>query len=207
MRVRVVGVLIATAILSLFPACGPNVGPRDEVAVLETSYGRIVIEFLYDNAPRHVANFKELTREGFYNGTKFHKVVTAPPNKPIAIQGGDPNTINGEPSTWGFGQPGQKTVKAEFSNTIRHSRGTVSAARKKNDPDSATSQFFICLTSDPEYDGQYSIFGRIIDGMNVVDTIARAPLIQNSPIPRDPVVIQRAYLVKRSELGLTEDGR
>lgn len=208
MRVEyaVLGALICAAVLVL-PACGPDVGPRDEVAVLETSYGRIVIEFLPDLAPRHVANFKKLTREGFYNGTRFHKIVKDRANQPIAVQGGDPNTISGDRSTWGYGQPGQKTVPAEFSKTIRHQRGIVSAARKTEDPNSATSQFFICLTSDPTYDGQFSIFGRVIDGMNVVEAIARAPLIPKSTIPMDPVVVQRVYLAKRSAALAQEDGQ
>ncbi|HMG34488.1 MAG TPA: peptidylprolyl isomerase [Blastocatellia bacterium] len=199
----VVRALILAALCGLIlGSCKPNVGPRDEVAVLETNYGRIVFEFLPDDAPRHVANFKELTREGFYNGTRFHKIVKDRRNSPIAIQGGDPNTISGAPSTWGYGQPGQKTIPAEFSKTLRHSRGTVSAARRTSDPNSATSQFFICVTDDPEYDGQFSIFARVIDGMNIVESIAKAPTLTNSTVPLDPVVVQRIYLVRRSELDL-----
>src|SRR5262249_45935730 len=144
----------------------------DKVAVFETSYGRIVIELLPEDAPKHVANFKDLIQNGFYDGTKFHRIVKDN-TKLVAVQGGDPNTVAGDPSTWGAGQPGQKTVQAEFSKTLRHVRSTVSAARKQNDLDSATSQFFICVSSEREWDGKYSIFGRVIDGMNVVDTIAR----------------------------------
>jgi cyclophilin family peptidyl-prolyl cis-trans isomerase len=181
-------------------ACGPNVGPRDEVAVLETTYGRIVIEFLPDVAPYNVANFKGLTREGFYDGTRFHKVVRDQTNKPVAIQGGDPNTISGNRSTWGYGQPGQKTVRGEFSKSVHTERGIVAASRKSDDPNSATSQFFICLAADPSYDGKYSIFGKVIEGMNVVESIARAPLIKNTSQPVDPVVVRRAYLAKRNDV-------
>src|SRR5580693_2048678 len=140
MRAIVSFVLVLGVLGSL--SCRHRLG-KDEVAVLETSYGRIVIEFYSDQAPKQVANFVELTQAGFYDGTKFHRIVGAAPNL-IAIQGGDPNTVSGDPSTWGKGQPGQKTVPAEFSNTLKHVRGIVSAARKDNDKNSATSQFFIC---------------------------------------------------------------
>ncbi|HEY6333611.1 MAG TPA: peptidylprolyl isomerase [Blastocatellia bacterium] len=180
---------------------------KDTVAVLETSYGRIVIELYPDQAPKHVANFVELTEAGFYDGTKFHRIVGKAP-KLVAIQGGDPNTVSGDPSTWGQGQPGQKTVPAEFSNTLKHVRGVVSAARK-SDINSATSQFFICVAPEPQWDQQgqggqqdrrYSIFGHVVEGMNVVDTIAHAPEWPNSDRPLDPVVVTKAYITKRSEL-------
>ena len=178
---------------------GKSVASDDEVAVLETTYGRIVIEFLPNDAPRHVANFKELAAEGFYNGMKFHRLAKKS-DRTIAIQGGDPNSINGAPSTWGQGQPGQKTVEAEFSSTLKHERGIVSAARKGGDVNSATSQFFICIASEPNWDGQYSIFGKVIDGMNVADLIAGAPVWPKGERPMDPVVITKAYLIKRDQL-------
>ncbi len=177
-------------------ACGRKPEVDNEVAVLETSYGRIVIEFLPTVAPRHVQNFKDLAQENFYDGTKIHRIVKDK-NKIVAIQGGDPNTINGDPGTWGAGQPGQKTVPAEFS-TLKHERGTVSAARKEKDPNSATSQFYICITAQPGLDGQYSIFGRVIEGMNVVDSIARAPARGEKPV--DPVVVNRVYIIRREDL-------
>ena len=118
---------------------------------------------------------------------------------PVAIQGGDPNTINGDPATWGQGQPGQPTVPAEFSTDLKHERGVVSAARRGDDVDSATSQFFICTTSYPQWDGQYTIFGKVIDGMNVVDSIARAPMMPRTDRPMDPVVVNRVYVAKKSE--------
>jgi peptidyl-prolyl cis-trans isomerase B (cyclophilin B) len=170
----------------------------DEVAVLETSYGRIVIEFLPNVAPKHAANFKELARDGFYDGTRFHRLVLDK-GKPMAIQGGDPNTIAGDPASWGQGQRDQKTVPAEFS-AMKHERGIVSAARKGKDVNSATSQFFICTAAQPGFDGQYSIFGRVLEGMNVVDTIARAPIVPKTERPVDPVVLNRAYIIKRAEL-------
>ena len=187
---------LITVILLLSGSCRrPD---DDEVAVLETNYGRIVIEFLPKLAPKHVANFKELVQDGFYDGTRFHRIVMDKTRR-VAIQGGDPNTINGAPSTWGLGQRGQKTVPAEFSK-LKHERGIVSAARLPNDPNSATSQFFILAGSQPSFDGQYSIFGRVIEGMNVVDSIALAPTNPKSEMPTDPVVVNRAYIAKRDEV-------
>jgi peptidyl-prolyl cis-trans isomerase B (cyclophilin B) len=172
----------------------------DDVAVLETNYGRIVIEFLPQEAPKNVANFIELTRDGFYDGTRFHRIVGKSGAKLVAIQGGDPNTISGDPSTWGQGQPGQKTVQGEFTKSVKHVRGMVSMARKQNDVNSATSQFFICVAPEPQWDGQYSIFGRVIDGMNIVDSIAHGPVWPNTDKPMDPVTITKATIQKRAEL-------
>jgi cyclophilin family peptidyl-prolyl cis-trans isomerase len=174
------------------------VGDPDEVAVLETSYGKIVIEFYPKQAPRHVAHFKELASMHFFDGTRIHRLVRSG-STPVAIQGGDPNTINGDPSTWGQGQPGQVTLEAEISTALKHVRGTVSAARRPKDKNSATSQFFICASSYPSWDGEYSIFGQVIEGLNVVDQIALAPLIPKTDRPLDPVVVSRFYLAKRSE--------
>ena len=202
MKIRTVlrlAALVALS-LSLLSCKHAAVGDKDEVAVLETNYGRIVIEFYPDEAPKHVANFKELARERFYDGTKIHRLAKDKANKVIAIQGGDPNTINGDPSTWGMGQPDQKTVPAEFSKTLKHERGTLSAARKAEDVNSASSQFFICVAPNPQWDGQYTIYGRVIQGMNVVDAIARAPMIARTEKPADPVVVNRVYITKRSEV-------
>jgi peptidyl-prolyl cis-trans isomerase B (cyclophilin B) len=176
-----------------------DVGGEDEVAVLETNYGKIVMEFYSKEAPKHVANFKQLTRENFYDGTKFHRLVKDKTSM-IAIQGGDPNSISGQPASWGTGQPGQKTVPAEFSKTLKHVRGVVSMARRGNDINSATSQFFICASDRPEWDGQYTIFGKVIEGMNVVDAIIRAPIVQGTERPVDPVVVNRVTIVKRDQV-------
>ncbi|HKP14167.1 MAG TPA: peptidylprolyl isomerase [Blastocatellia bacterium] len=179
-------------------SCGRKEDPN-EVAVLDTSYGQIVIEFMPDVAPKNVANFKELAREQFYDGTKFHRIIKIE-GKTIGVQGGDPNTISGDPSTWGMGQPGQKRVVGEFSKTLKHGPGIVSMARVSNDPNSATSQFFICVAPNPQWDGQYSIFGKVIEGMNVVEAISRAPVAKNGSLPLDPVVIKSARIVKRQEI-------
>jgi cyclophilin family peptidyl-prolyl cis-trans isomerase len=180
-------------------SCGTETGAIDEVAILETNYGRIVIEFYPKEAPKSVANFKSLSREGFYNGTKFHRLVRDQGTY-IAIQGGDPNSISGDPSTWGMGQPGQKTVPAEFTANLKHVRGAVSMARKSGDVNSATSQFFICVSNKPEWDGQYTVFGKVIEGLNVVDTIVRAPMAPNSDKPVDPVTVSSISIDKLSNL-------
>lgn len=180
-------------------SCG-DAGPggEDEVAVIETNYGKIVIEFFPKEAPKHVANFKDLARQKFYDGTKFHRLVKDRQNL-VAIQGGDPNSISGAPGTWGMGQPGQKTVPAEFSSTRKHVRGIVSMARRSDDVNSATSQFFICASTRPDWDNNYTIFGRVIEGMNVVDAILGAPVISGTERPVDPVVVSRVSIVKREE--------
>ena len=198
MKIKGALFLFLAIIMSGSTSCRHKID-TSEVGVLETNYGRIVIEFLPESAPNHVANFKELAREGFYDGTRFHRLVKDK-DRPIAVQGGDPNSINGDPSTWGKGQPGQKTLKAEISPELKHERGMVSAARRPKDKDSATSQFFICINAHPFFDGDYTIFGRVIEGMNVADSIARAPLVKKTERPIDPVVVSKAYIEKREEV-------
>jgi cyclophilin family peptidyl-prolyl cis-trans isomerase len=193
-----VGFLFALFIFGSI-SCATNSGNDDEVAVLDTSYGRIVIEFYPKDAPKHVANFKELARTKFFDGTRFHRLVKDK-GQNIAIQGGDPNTITGDPGTWGMGQPNQKTVAAEFSKTLKHVRGVISMARKGNDVNSATSQFFICTSDRPEWDGQYSVFGNVIEGMKVVDSIVRAPVVTGMDRPVDPVVVNKVSIVKRDQI-------
>jgi peptidyl-prolyl cis-trans isomerase B (cyclophilin B) len=189
---------LALAILAT-GSTGCAAGGADEVAVFETRYGRIVIEFLPEYAPKHVTAFKDMIGDGFYDGTKFHRVL-----KGKIIQGGDPNSKDDDPSDDGLGQPGQATIPAEFSTEIKHTRGIVSAARRGDNKDSATSQFFICLGNEPAYDGQYSIFGRVVEGMNVVSLISEAPVGSGATRERpvDPVEVTRAYLTTRSALGL-----
>jgi peptidyl-prolyl cis-trans isomerase B (cyclophilin B) len=192
---------VIALVSALSVSCGSE--DPDEVAVLETTYGRIVIEFFVKDAPKHVANFKTLVRERSYEGTKFHRLVKIG-NRDVAIQGGDPNSIIGHPDTWGQGNPNQRKVPAEFSRTLKHVRGIVSAARRGNDKDSATSQFFICTAANPTWDGEYSIFGRVIDGMSVVDTIVRAPIWPNTERPMDPVVVTSARLARRGEFAAAQ---
>ena len=140
----------------------------DEIAVLETKFGKIKIKFFSDVAPKHVESFKKLTREGFFNGTIFHRVIPG-----FMIQGGDPKTKDlNLRHEYGTGNPGY-TIPAEFSN-LQHMRGIVSAARSSN-PNSAGSQFFIMVAPAPHLDGQYSIFGEVIEGLDIVDQIVAQP--------------------------------
>ena len=131
--------------------------------------GEIELELFPDVAPLHCANFDSLVTTGFYDGLAFHRVI---PN--FMIQGGDPNSRDQPRHKWGMGAPGQKTVPAEFSD-IPHERGILSTARKGNDVNSATSQFFIMHAHSPHLDGQYTVFGKVVRGMEVVDKIATTP--------------------------------
>src|SRR6476661_4308605 len=131
-----------------------------EVAVIKTSEGEMVVEFWSDVAPNTVENFKKLAKQGFYDGTAFHRVI-----KGFMAQGGDPNTKDeSKRNQWGMGGPGYK-VNAEF-NDRKHTRGVLSMARS-GDPNSAGSQFFICLADAPHLDRQYTAFGRLIKGDDV----------------------------------------
>jgi len=145
-----------------------NTTNTNEVAVITTTEGTMVIEFWPDVAPNTVANFKKLAGKGFYDGTAFHRVI-----KGFMIQGGDPLTKdpNAE-DRWGTGDPGYK-IKAEF-NDRSHVRGVISMARS-NDPDSAGSQFFICHGDPTFLDHQYTAFGKLIKGEDVLEKIGTAP--------------------------------
>jgi peptidyl-prolyl cis-trans isomerase B (cyclophilin B) len=132
-------------------------------AIIETNLGTITFKLLPDLAPETVRNFEKLARDGFYNGTLFHRVIPG-----FMIQGGDPNTKSGNKNTWGTGGPGH-TIKAEFSSRSHH-RGIVSMARAQ-DPNSAGSQFFIVTTDSTFLDRQYTVFGEVIEGMDVTDKI------------------------------------
>lgn len=175
-------------VVSLLTSSDKGKAPK-EVAVIETDFGKIVFEFLPRVAPKHVANFKKLADSGFYNGTAFHRVIPG-----FMIQGGDPNSKGNDRSTYGMGQPGQPTVPAEF-NEMSHKRGIVSAARRGDDINSATSQFFICVADAPHLDGQYSVFGRVIEGMDVVDKIASVPRDQRDN-PLKKVLVKKVYIKK-----------
>ena len=140
----------------------------NEVAVIKTTEGDMVVQFWPDVAPKTVENFKTLARKGFYDGTAFHRVI-----KDFMIQGGDPLTKDqAQESRWGTGDPGYK-IKAEF-NDRHHDRGVLSMARSQ-DPDSAGSQFFICHGTPHFLDKQYTAFGKLIKGDDVLEKIATTP--------------------------------
>ncbi len=160
------------------------------VAVLETSLGTITMELLPELAPEHVKNFVQLADSGFYNGTKFHRVIPG-----FMIQGGDPNSKTPDTSSWGMGD-GPRKLKAEFSapDKASHVRGMVSMARSQ-DPDSASCQFFIVQADSKFLDGKYSIFGKVLSGMEVVDAIANSPRGPNDR-PVTDIVIKKASIKK-----------
>jgi peptidyl-prolyl cis-trans isomerase B (cyclophilin B) len=138
-------------------------------AVIETKFGEIELEFLPEKAPGHVKNFLDLARKGFYDGTIFHRVIPG-----FMIQGGDPNTkdVGAPRARHGTGGPGYQ-IKAEFNDTS-HRRGVLSMARSQ-DPNSAGSQFFICVADSTFLDRQYTAFGKVVRGLEVADKIVNAP--------------------------------
>lgn len=160
---------------------------ENKVAELHTSAGQIDIRFFPDVAPGHVKNFLDLAQQGFYNGTKFHRVIPG-----FMIQGGDPNTKAGDPSTWGMGGS-DKNVNAEF-NSVKHKRGIVSMARS-NSPNSASSQFFIMVADAPFLDNKYSVFGQVTKGMDVADKIVSAQTTgPNNERPVNPIAIDKIVI-------------
>ncbi|HPD33362.1 MAG TPA: peptidylprolyl isomerase [Bacteroidota bacterium] len=161
--------------------------PQYEITVTQKGkeLGKIVIELFPDVAPKHVHNFDSLVSIGFYNGSAFHRVIPG-----FMIQGGSPYSKTDDRDKWGLSDPSQTKVPAEFSS-LHHKRGTISAART-NDPNSATSQFFICVADAPHLDGQYSIFGEVVSGMDVVDKIVNAPRDkQDNPIDKIEMNIKK----------------
>lgn len=135
------------------------------VSLQGETWGEIVLQFYPDIAPNHVNNFCKLAKDAFYDGATFHRVIPG-----FMIQGGDPNSKNPDRSTHGSGGPGYQ-VNAEFSDTL-HTRGVLSMARAQ-DPNSAGSQFFICVADSSFLNGQYTAFGEVESGMDIVDRVVR----------------------------------
>lgn len=177
----------------------PSMTPsnNNEVAVIKTSEGEMVAEFWPDVAPNTVENFKKLARQGFYDGTAFHRIV-----KGFMIQGGDPLTKDeSKESRWGTGDPGYK-IKAEF-NDKPHEKGVLSMARSA-DPDSAGSQFFVMLGRSTHLDHQYTAFGKLIKGMDVLEKIGDTPVTrgpggENSK-PTKRVTVESIKIVPRDQV-------
>lgn len=145
----------------------------NEHAIIKTAHGEMTIEFWPEVAPKTVENFKKLAREEFYDGTAIHRIV-----KGFMIQGGDPLTKDpNQESRWGTGGPGHR-IKAEF-NDRSHVRGVISMARSQ-DPDSAGSQFFICLADAKFLDGNYTAFGKLVAGDEVLEAIGNTPTAAGS---------------------------
>lgn len=193
-------VITVTTLVSLLALTGPQgtalaAEGDDMLAILETNLGTITIEFFSDDAPNHVDNFVGFVESGFYDGTLFHRIMPG-----FMIQGGDPNTIDGDPSTWGKGGPGTM-IDAEF-NQIKHNRGIVSMARTF-DPNSAGSQFFIVHADSNFLDGQYTAFGRAVteESLDTLDKIAAVQTTGdaggNQPVDIEQVRITKAMMVQR----------
>lgn len=144
----------------------------DRLIVMETKQGTIKVQLFDKIAPKHVANIVELVKDGFYDGVTFHRVIPG-----FMIQGGDPNSKDDNLDKHGYGDPSLKKVPAEFSQTLTHQRGILSAARTA-DPNSASSQFFLMHQHSPHLDKQYSIYGQVVEGLAVVDKIVSLPKIK-----------------------------
>ncbi|MCF8467346.1 MAG: peptidylprolyl isomerase [Sneathiella sp.] len=157
----------------ILPLKNASAADPENTLHLDLKYGRVVIEMLPNLAPNHVARIKELTRQGFYDGSKFHRVIE------------DFMAQTGDPTGTGRGGSGRK-LRAEFSNTL-HVRGIVSMARAQS-PHSADSQFFIVLADAPWLDGKYTVWGRVIEGMEFVDLIKKG-VGQSGMVPGEPDII------------------
>lgn len=173
------------------PAADQKGQAANEVAVMKTSAGTMVFEFWPDAAPKTVANFKKLSKEGFYDGTAFHRII-----KGFMVQGGDPNTKDpNKEACYGTGGPGY-SIPAEF-NDHSHQFGVLSMARSA-DPNSAGSQFFICNGNASQLDHQYTAFGKLIKGEDVLKAISDTPVSSNRgemSKPTKRIVIESVKIV------------
>ena len=175
------------------PGVATNKPAGKEVAVIKTTMGEMVLEFWPEVAPKHVENFKKLARQGFYDGAAFHRVI-----KNFMIQGGDPNTKDeAKRGQWGQGGPGYN-IKAEFSDR-KHTRGVLSMARSPAGPDTAGSQFFIVLAEAPHLNNQYTAFGKLIKGDDVLGRIGDTPTDPRD-IPLTRVNIDKVTIVPADSL-------
>jgi len=209
-------------LLVVFFAVGAAQADEPQFARMSTDEGEILLVFYPELAPHHVASFVHLSRSGFYDGTRFHRIVPG-----FVIQGGDPNSKNDDPRDDGTGGPtmsdvlnqdeqklaaqvnqmleskgyagldGPANLKGEFSQTAKHIKGSLSMARSR-DVDSAGSQFFICVAPTPQLDGQYTLFGQVVMGQEVADTIVSAE--KNTAAGRDaqanPVAIKGITIIE-----------
>ena len=167
--------------------------PDAEAAVIETDYGRIVIELYPNLAPQMVGQFKSLIGRKFYDGTAIHRIDPALG----IIQGGDPNSKDAVPENDGMGSSGQPNLPAEFSD-IPYERGTVGAARAQ-DENSANCQFYVTLKRQPAFDNRYTVFGRVIEGIGNADIIAGAPIAPNTQDrPAERITVKSVTLAPRS---------
>lgn len=194
MKLLIVLILVLSFAVELYSKKDPK---NDYIYVISVRQGNnllgdIKIRLFPDVAPMHCRNFDSLVNIKFYDGTAFHRVI---PN--FMMQGGCPNSKSKPKNTWGMGDPSQRKIPAEFSN-LKHVKGTISAART-NDPNSATSQFFICFDKSPWLDGKYTIFGEVIEGWDVLSKVEKTKLEKqpyseevSSPIEKIEMTVKRA---------------
>ena len=196
--------LVLILIFLVIGAIIMNYEKESEVAVISTNFGDMVVEFYPDIAPMHVESFMALANEEYFNGTTFHRVIPG-----FMIQGGDPNSRNENRATHGTGgragkffglgneeDPSTWLIPQEFSDTP-HVKGILSMART-NDPNSASSQFFVCHDNANFLDNNYTVFGKVIDGLDIIDEIANVAKDQNdNPLERVEMSIR---IAKRSEV-------
>ena len=199
---RVLGIILLT--LLVIGVLFMTIEKENKVAVISTNFGDMVVEFYPDIAPMHVESFMALVNEEYFNGTTFHRVIPG-----FMIQGGDPNSRNENRATHGTGgragkffglgneeDPSTWLIPQEFSNTP-HVKGILSMART-NDPNSASSQFFVCHDNANFLDNNYTVFGKVIDGLDIIDQIANVAKDQNdNPLEKVEMSIR---IAKRSEL-------
>jgi len=165
----------------------PNV-QKGDIAVIETNLGTIKFEFFQDKTPKHAANFEKLADAGFYDGTKFHRVIPD-----FMIQGGDPNSRGDDRSIMGTGDPGWK-VDAEFNDTP-YERGIVGMARSQ-DVNSAGSQFFIMVAANSGLNNKYTAFGKVTEGMDIADKIVALPRDdRDNPNAANPAIVKSVKIV------------
>ena len=199
---RVLGIILLT--LLVIGVLFMTIEKEKNVAVISTNFGDMVVEFYPDLAPMHVESFMALVKEEYFNGTTFHRVIPG-----FMIQGGDPNSRNENRATHGTGgragkffglgneeDPSTWLIPQEFSNTP-HVKGILSMART-NDPNSASSQFFVCHDNANFLDNNYTVFGKVIDGLDIIDQIANVAKDQNdNPLEKVEMSIR---IAKRSEV-------
>ncbi|WP_139925803.1 peptidylprolyl isomerase [Hymenobacter sp. DG01] len=193
-----VGLVVGLATPMVHAAKKPRKSSKDEVITISTPQGDIRL-ILFDKTPLHKANFLKLAQSGFYNGTTFHRVI---PN--FMIQGGDPNSKDTDPANDGAGAQDEKMIPAEILPEFTHKRGAVAAARTPDfinpQRQSSASQFYIVQNPQgtPHLNGQYTVFGQVISGQEVVDKIAQQPTAErNRPVTNIPMTVKVEKLKKK----------
>ncbi|RSK35347.1 peptidylprolyl isomerase [Hymenobacter metallilatus] len=193
-----VSLFLSVVVSAAQAAKKPRTSRKDEVVTISTPQGDIRL-ILFDVTPLHKANFLKLAQSGFYNGTTFHRIIPG-----FMIQGGDPNSKDADPNNDGAGQTDEKMIPAEIRPELTHKRGAVAAARTPDfiNPQrmSSASQFYIVQNPQgtPHLDGQYTVFGQVISGQDVVDKLAQQPAAErNRPVTDLKMTVKVEKLKKK----------